>query len=148
MDSYQKVQIENLIMKINEDPFWLSNESEAIRSDKNMMLKVLEGLNIDSSQFFLNYLYENLTSDKELVLACVKKSGMNLQYASEDIKNDKEVVFAAITNDKNATLYIGHELKEEIGGRDMFNYFDMYFLHCKLEISIPNKESIKSKNKL
>lgn len=149
MDDYMQMQVENLIMRINEDPFWLSNKSESIRSNKTMMLKVLEGLNDDSSQFFLNYLYENLTNDKEVVLACVKKSGMNLQYASEHIKNDKEIVFAAITNNSNATIYIGKNLKQDIAGRDPFNYFELYFLQERLQKIVPNKvENNNNKNKI
>jgi len=46
----------------------------------------------------LEYVYEGLKGDKELVLAAINQDGSVFQYASKKLKEDREVVLAAVRN--------------------------------------------------
>jgi Domain of unknown function (DUF4116) len=57
---------------------------------------VIEILKMDAS--FSHYLPDALKDDEEIILASVKRKGLNLQYASDRLKNHEEVVRCAITS--------------------------------------------------
>lgn len=44
----------------------------------------------------LQYLDEEMRADRDIVLECVKHSGMALQYANEALKDDEEICMAAV----------------------------------------------------
>ena len=56
---------------------------------------------------------DNKETDKEIMLAKVKKHGLALQNASDELRNDKEVVMAAVTQHGQALEYASDELKND-----------------------------------
>ena len=52
-------------------------------------------------------------SNKEVVLAAVKKNGFALRYASDSLKKDKEVVLAAVKNMAGALKYADNSFKKD-----------------------------------
>jgi sulfur carrier protein ThiS len=52
------------------------------------------------------------SSDKNIVLAAVKKNGRALQYASEELKEDRELVLTAVQQNGRALQFASKNLKE------------------------------------
>ena len=52
----------------------------------------------------------DLQSDKEIVLAAVKKNGLALGFANDVFKSDKEVVTSALENNDEAMQFVSKDL--------------------------------------
>jgi hypothetical protein len=59
------------------------------------------------------YAPEELTADREIVLAAVQKHGAVLVYAPEELKADREIVLAAVQNHGRALQFASQELKAD-----------------------------------
>ncbi len=70
---------------------------ESLKSNRKVMLAVVRKNGLD-----LQHAADELKSDKEVVLAAVGTSGSALMYASLDLQGDDEVVEAALKNDDSA----------------------------------------------
>jgi hypothetical protein len=65
-----------------------------VLADKDLMMKFLK--TNQSIHSLLEIVDKQMKSDKEFVLACVKKSNSNFQYASDKLRDDDDVVNALI----------------------------------------------------
>ena len=75
-------------------------------------------------------------TDREFVLAAVKKWWSAICYTSNDLRNDKEVVLAAVQRSTNAFLYASPELKA-----------DKEFVHAIVQVSGSAMEYVSDKLK-
>ena len=61
----------------------------------------------------LEYAYEDVCYDKEVVLTAVEKDGSTLFYASSALKNDKDVVLATVQKDRDALQHASKALQKD-----------------------------------
>jgi hypothetical protein len=63
--------------------------------------------------YALQYAHNDLKKDKEIVLASVTEYGYSLYYVHDDFKNDREIVLAAVTQNGNSLEYAHDDLKND-----------------------------------
>jgi len=94
-------------IKNHQDAY--SYPDESFYKDKEFILLSLNHkqqlYDIDDYSDFLEDYEENIIDDKNIVLAAVKKSGLNFKYASLRLKDDKEIVITSILNCFDTSSY-------------------------------------------
>ncbi|KAL3927823.1 MAG: hypothetical protein SGBAC_012916 [Bacillariaceae sp.] len=69
--------------------------SGVLRNDKSFFLLAVAGGNHQEEGQVLRFASQRLKADFEVVLQCVRQSGMNLKHASYDLRRDQEIVAEA-----------------------------------------------------
>ena len=98
-------------------------EHQELSDDKNVVLAAVQ-----QNGLALNFASDELKNDKEIVLMAVKKYGIALQFASTELRKDKEVVLIAVRKDIYACHYSlleGYQTFDEIVEKEWRN---SYFL--------------------
>lgn len=80
---------------------------EELKNDKDFILKLIP--EVDAN--LLGLLSKKMRADKDVVIACVSKSGCDLFYASKELRADKEVVAAAMSDTVSALEYASEEFR-------------------------------------
>jgi hypothetical protein len=61
----------------------------------------------------LEYAHDDFKNDREIVLVAVKRHGYALQFASDDLKKDKEIVLTAVIGSNHALEFAHDNLKND-----------------------------------
>ena len=89
---------------INDDPTLYHYIHKSFFNDKKFILLCLKnnintnGYDEENYEYFLRDLNDEFKDDKEIVIACIKKSCKNIIYCSNRLKYNKEVILTAINN--------------------------------------------------
>mmetsp|Transcript_4001 Transcript_4001/g.9217 ORF Transcript_4001/g.9217 Transcript_4001/m.9217 type:complete len:762 (+) Transcript_4001:2-2287(+) len=102
---------------------WMGDCSERLRDDKVFFInavdkfrshctkRTVEGYiklrnhNEKPENQVLRYASQRLRSDFDVVMSCVRQSGMNLEHASDDLRGNDKIVMAACAQDYTASMY-------------------------------------------
>jgi len=79
--------------------------SSVLRNDKSFFLRTVAVGNHQEDGQVLRFASQRLKDDLEVVLHCVRQSGMNLKHASYDLRRDQEIVFEASEQDPASFRY-------------------------------------------
>jgi hypothetical protein len=81
----------------------LAYVSQCLRNKKEFLLQVIEEASHGTT--LLKYVSHQLRAEKDVVLAAVRKSGMNLKHAAYSLRRDSSVVLAACAQNGGAFKY-------------------------------------------
>jgi hypothetical protein len=105
----------DFIFDVIYDDYWGSTDvrplefvSEEIKSDKEFMLRIIE-----RDPFALEYASDNLKADKDMILAATDFNYFRLEFASDDLKDDKDIALAAIKNCSSNYEHVSNRLKKD-----------------------------------
>lgn len=76
--------------------------------DRNIALAAVQ-----QSGLNLRYVSEELCNERDIVLAAARQNGRALRYASEGLRNDREIVLAAVQQDGRAQRYASEGLHDD-----------------------------------
>ncbi|CAJ1953971.1 unnamed protein product [Cylindrotheca closterium] len=79
--------------------------SSVLRNDKSFFLSAVAFGNHQADGQVLRFASQRLKDDPEVVLHCVRQSGMNLKHASYDLRRDQEIVSEASKQDPASFRY-------------------------------------------
>lgn len=96
----------------------LSSIGNSLCQNREFILELFESwekepnnLNNYAFRRILNFVPDELRTDKEVVLKAIKINALNMEYASEELRADKEVVSEAIKNNGSVLKYASEELQ-------------------------------------
>jgi hypothetical protein len=95
-----------LMLKVLKHPCGLPSlayVSQCLRNEKEFLLQVIEEASHGTT--LLKYASHQLRAEKDVVLAAVRKSGMNLKHAAYSLRRDSMVVLAACAQNGGAFKY-------------------------------------------
>lgn len=78
---------------------------ESLRNNKDFTMQALEVMKNQVPNHFLSDCSMDIRSDIDVVLAVVKRNGLNLQYASKGLRRHHAVIMAACKNNPRAFAY-------------------------------------------
>jgi transposase len=81
---------------------------KALRSDREIVLAALR-----KNRWVLEHVAEKFKVDREIVLAAVKQWGLALEYAAKSLQSDREIVLAAVKKNGNALEHAAEKLKAD-----------------------------------
>ena len=87
---------------------WLEHASETLKNDYDVVTIALR-----YSSLALEFVSDELKSNKTIVLRAVEKCGTALRFASNVLKMDGEICKAAVAQDVYALIYVGKSLLED-----------------------------------
>lgn len=91
---------------------------------------------------------DELKKDEEILKSVLSQKGRMLQYALPEYKEDKEIVLIALQNDMKARMFIGKNLKEEIGDENPLQYLKSEKSYNEIiEVIAEKKDSVKKPKK-
>ena len=82
--------------------------SNELRSDREIVLAAVR-----QSGLVLYYAANELRSDREIVLAAVRQNGLALEHASDKLRSDREIVLAAVRQNGLALQHVSSELRSD-----------------------------------
>ena len=162
IDGKQLEYVSNRLKKDNEVVYTaINNDSHSfiyadkiLFNDKKFILLALtnkdffgyNGYDEEYYDDFLEDLSDIYKDDKEIVLAAVKRCGINIKYASNRLKNDKDVVLTAIDNSYYNDPYDMKYILEH--KRNQHNNIDIILNETKLQNDVDVLKLIINKIKL
>jgi hypothetical protein len=93
----------------SDDQSVLEIVSDELSNDREVVLAAIQ-----QHYFALEFASNELRGDKEVVLIAVQKNGLALQFASNELRGNKEVVLAAVQQDGIALQFASNELKNNL----------------------------------
>ena len=97
---------------ISQEPLAVVYASERLCKDKKLTIHALKELG-NCAALGLSLLDDTHKSDKEVVLAAVRRDGLALKAASEALRDDRDVVAAAIAQSGWAYAYASERLRAD-----------------------------------
>mmetsp|Transcript_154140 Transcript_154140/g.272128 ORF Transcript_154140/g.272128 Transcript_154140/m.272128 type:complete len:284 (+) Transcript_154140:75-926(+) len=98
-----------MIRDIETGQLHLKDIDDELRSDRDIVLAALR-----RDGHSLQFVSDALRSDPDVVLAAVKISGRSLEYASTSLQADKELVMLAVSQDGLAIRYADRQLRSDL----------------------------------
>lgn len=96
------------LMGIYTEPSAYLRLSERQKSDREFLLAAVK-----KNGEVLEYAADERKADREIVLAAVKQDGYALEYASETVRNDRKIVLAAVGQNGMALKYASEAFKKD-----------------------------------
>lgn len=119
LDARMRDDEEIVLAAVSQNGGVLQYASERLKSEKDFVMKAVchstKGTSDseDPTRLVFAYISEDFKTDREVVLAAVRRTGMALKFAPKDFQNDREIVLAAVSEDGRAFQYASQQLKEE-----------------------------------
>ena len=122
-------EIEEWKKKITDDPIEIQNAPEELKRNPEVIIELVDidldtirqtteneqhGIYIKDKTSILEYVSEEITNNKEIMMKIIANNGMAIQYASKELRNDYDIVMLAVKSTGYAIEFAGDELKSDI----------------------------------
>jgi len=113
VDDSLKKDKEVAVTAIERSVFNFDYLDPIFKKDKEFVMKVFENSKRGDEGYALEYLDDNLKTDKDVVLAAVNATPDSIEYADNSLKADKEVVLAALLSPGDSYKFVDESLKND-----------------------------------
>lgn len=90
-------------------PWYIAGCNEMIKSDKKLVLELLEISNKNRKRFYIEDISTSLLDDKDIAIAFIKNYVNSIDKISNRLKSDYDVCKTYIINDGNSLQYVNNE---------------------------------------
>ena len=99
-----------VMVSVAEDPHSLSNASDELKNDKDVIMCALEN---SSGEYWLQHMSDGLKDDREFMSAIIANHPFALSIASDNLKNNKEFIMVVVAQNSSALEYVSDTLKQD-----------------------------------